>query len=52
MALEVTKSINTKSEVDGPSTGEDFLHGHQNDKEIQDKSVDRLCHEFEYSILL
>ena len=51
MALEVTTSINTKSEVDGPSTGEDFLNGHHNDKEIQDKSVDGLCHEFEYSIL-
>ena len=27
------------------------LNGHHNDKEIQDKSVDGLCHEFEYSIL-
>ena len=54
MALEVAKSLNTKSEVDGPSTSEDFLNGHNeyyDDEEIQDESLAGLCHEFEYSIL-
>ena len=58
MALEVTKSPITKSEVDGPSTSEKFLNGHNDyyyeddDEEIQDEtSLAGLCHEFEYSIL-
>ena len=56
MALEVAKSLNAKSEVDGPSTSEDFLNGHNeyyddDDEENQDESLAGLCHEFEYSIL-